>query len=45
MELTAGPHRLVPAPASIKYADPLHAGWYRQTVSHSTVGHPALGGR
>jgi hypothetical protein len=37
LELTAGPHRLVPAPASIKYADPLHAGWYRQTVSHSTV--------
>ena len=37
IELTAGPHRLVPAPASIKYADPLHAGWYRQTVSHSTV--------
>ena len=37
IELSAGPHRLVPAPASIKYADPLHAGWYRQTVSHSTV--------
>jgi hypothetical protein len=37
MELTSGPNRLVPAPASIKYADPLHALWYRQTVSHSTV--------
>ncbi|MFN8636992.1 MAG: alginate lyase family protein [Chloroflexota bacterium] len=33
----SGVGRLVPAPASIKYADPLHEGWYRQTVSHSTV--------
>jgi len=37
IELSTGATRLVPAPASIKYADPLHAGWYRQTVSHSTV--------
>ncbi|MCC7369031.1 MAG: heparinase II/III family protein [Chloroflexi bacterium] len=37
IDLSAGPNRVVPAPASIKYADPLHAGWYRQTISHSTV--------
>jgi heparinase II/III-like protein len=37
IELSSGANRLVPAPASIKYADPLHEGWYRQTVSHSTV--------
>lgn len=37
VELASPAARLVPAPASIKYADPLYPGWYRQTVSHSTV--------
>lgn len=37
IDLTGGHGRLVPAPASIKYADPLYPGWYRQTISHSTV--------